>query len=178
MSDWPAEHPTEVPTPRLVHAWLVLDTLPTERVPVWAAHWIADGCDGESLRQLAGLHGDDPHVVRDLLDDALRECGIERPDISTSASVKVAAAMEAFTAVAKLQVAGRASERWVVSKVYEIVEPEFDQAITDLPLGRLYSLEDEWWGRADDKLCEAVRRACREQLDAAFGPDRAPTSHE
>jgi hypothetical protein len=81
----------------------VLDTLPTERVPLWAAHWIADGRDGEALRRLAGLSGNDPHDVRDLLGNALRECGVDDRDISPGASAKRAAAMEAFTAVAQLQ---------------------------------------------------------------------------
>jgi hypothetical protein len=47
-------------------AWLILGTLPTERVPLWAAHCIAVGYDGQALAELAGLQGDDPHEVRDL----------------------------------------------------------------------------------------------------------------
>jgi hypothetical protein len=58
---------------------LILDTLPTERVPLWAAHWLAAGYDGEVLAALAGPHGDDPHAVRDLLVAALAECGITTP---------------------------------------------------------------------------------------------------
>jgi hypothetical protein len=50
-----------------VAAWLILGTVPTERVPLWAAHWIVAGHDGPALAELAGLHGDDPHEVRDLL---------------------------------------------------------------------------------------------------------------
>jgi hypothetical protein len=35
MHDWPAD-PDEIPSPRLVAAWLILGTLPTERVPLGA----------------------------------------------------------------------------------------------------------------------------------------------
>lgn len=170
MHDWPA-NTSEVPTPTLVAAWLVLDTLPTERVPLWAAYWIADGRDGESLRILAGLSGKDPHDVRELLGPALRDCGVDERDIDAAGSAKRAAAMVAFTAVAQLQVSGRASERWVVSKVHEIVEPEFDPDVTQLPLGWLFGLDDEWsagWGRTDDELREEVRAACRDQLAATY----------
>jgi hypothetical protein len=176
MHDWPSDDASEVPSPRLVAAWLVLDTLPTERVPLWAAYWLAGGSDGDALARLAGLSGDDPHDVRDLLPDALVECGVWSTDLLRSGGgPEIAAAMVAFTALAKLQVSGRASERWVVSKVYELVEPEFDQAITQLPLGWLFSLDDEWgagWGRTEDQLRAAVRKACGEQIDAAYGPDR------
>lgn len=171
MHDWPTNTP-KVPSPMLVAAWLVLDTLPIERVPIWAAHWIADGRDGESLRRLAGLSSNDSREVRDLLDAALRECGVDDRDISPEVSTKKAAAMEAFTAVAQLQASGRASERWVVSKVYEIVEPDFDPELVGLPLGRLFDLDDEWSagrGRPDDELRSEVRGACRDQLTAAYG---------
>jgi hypothetical protein len=57
--------------------------LPTEKVPLWAAYWIAAGYDGEALIYLAGLHGDDPCEVHDALPDALRYCGVEMPDRGT-----------------------------------------------------------------------------------------------
>jgi hypothetical protein len=41
---------------------------------MWAAHWLADGYDGESLVHLAGLHGDNPFDVRDALPGALADC--------------------------------------------------------------------------------------------------------
>lgn len=176
MHDWPTGT-SEVPAPKLVAAWLVLDNLPTERIPLWAAHWIANGYDGESLRRLAGLSGKDPHDVRGLLDDALRDCGVEATDISSTANAKKAAAFEAFTAVAQLHIKGQASERWVVSKVHEIVEPDFDPEITQLPLGWLFALDDEWsagWGRTDDQLRAEVRQACRDQIAAAYGRSGPP----
>ena len=168
MHDWPAD-PGEIPSPQLVTAWLALDILPTERIPLWAAHWIAAGYDGQALAELAGLHGDDPHDVRDLLPAALAECGASAPE-DPSQDHERAAAMVAFTAIARLQATGRASERWVVDKGIQIAEPYFDRTIISLPLGQLYALNDEWgagWGRTDEQLREAVRQACAQQLEAA-----------
>jgi hypothetical protein len=168
MHDWPAD-PGEIPSPQLIAAWLILDTLPTERIPLWAAHWIAAGYDGQALAELAGLHGDDPHEVRDLLPDALAECGVSTPP-DPSEEHERAAAMVAFTAIARLQASGHASERWIVDKVIQIAEPYFDRTIISLPLGGLYALDDEWgagWGRTDDQLKVIVRQACAQQLDAA-----------
>ena len=171
MHDWPSETDGEIPSPPLVAAWLSLGTLPTERVPLWAAHWLAAGYDGEALAELAGLHGDDPHEVRDILGPALAECGVTTPDIETAAQLRQrAAAMIAFNALAKLYLNGGASERWVVDKVVEIAEPYAHDSITSLPLGELYFIDDEWsagWGRTDEQLRAVVRRACHEQLRAA-----------
>jgi hypothetical protein len=78
--------------------------------------------------------------------------------------------MVAFTAIARLQISGRASERWVVDKVVQIAEPCFDRTIISLPFGQLYALDDEWgagWGRTDEQLRAAVRQACTAQLKAA-----------
>lgn len=49
----------ETPTPGLVGAWLALDTLHAESVPMWAANWLVQGYDGESLAELPGLSGRD-----------------------------------------------------------------------------------------------------------------------
>ena len=167
---WPAD-PDEIPSPQLVAAWLTLGTLPTERVPLWAAHWIAAGYDGQALAELAGLHGGDPHEVRDLLGPALAECGISTPgDQAPSEERERAAAMVAFTAIARLQITGGASERWVLDKVVDIAQPFFKPSITSLPLGQLFALDDEWGsgrGRTDEQLRAIIRQACVEQLRAA-----------
>ena len=170
MHDWPSVEVGEVPSPRLVAAWLVLGAVPTERVPLWAAHWIV-GHDGPALAELAGLHGDDPHEVHDLLGLALAECGVTTPHAQAAAEEgKRAAAVVAFTAIAWLQVGGLVSERWVADKVVETVVPDHDNSIMSLPLGKLYGLDDEWdagWGRTNDQLRAVVRQACLDQLKAA-----------
>ncbi|MDQ1743802.1 MAG: hypothetical protein QOE23_2141 [Pseudonocardiales bacterium] len=89
MQDWPASD--DIPSPELVAAWRALDTLPTGRVPLWAAHWIVAGHDGAAVVALAGLSGGDPHEVRDKAPGALTECGVTTP--------ATAAAMVAFTAM-------------------------------------------------------------------------------
>jgi len=81
-----------------------------------------------------------------------------------------AAAMVAFTAIARLRASGGAGERWVVDKVIQIAEPYFDRAVTSLPLGQLYALSYEWgadWGRTDEQLRAVVRQGSTAQLTAA-----------
>jgi hypothetical protein len=85
--------------------------------------------------------------------------------------------MTAFTAIAKPQIGGKVSERWVVDRVVEITQPYFDDSITSLPLGQLFSLGDEWdgcWGRTDDQLRTVAQQACIEQLRAATAPRARP----
>ena len=48
--------------------------VPAERLPLWAAHWLAAGNDGETLRTLAGFSAaDDPRDISDILPDALAD---------------------------------------------------------------------------------------------------------
>ena len=100
MNDPSAPAPPEVPSPAQVASWERRGVLPTEKVPLWAAYWIAAGHDGEALIYLAGLHGDDPGEVHDALPAALRDCGVELPDPGTGA------AAAAFTDLARLEVDG------------------------------------------------------------------------
>ena len=59
MTDWP--YPlAEVPSPQIVATWTQLGLVRTEMIPLWAAHWLVAGYDGDHLVYLAGLHGDDP----------------------------------------------------------------------------------------------------------------------
>src|SRR5260370_19443046 len=90
MNDWPATAPAGIPSPRLAAAWAKLDVLPSERVPLWAAHWLAAGNDGDTLRALAGLSAkDDPRDIHDLVPESLADCWVTIPD-SDSASAQVA----------------------------------------------------------------------------------------
>jgi hypothetical protein len=165
VHDWPVPANAGRPSPILVAAWLTLDTLPTENIPLFASYWLEDGHDGRALAELAGLHGDDPHDVRDLLPEALADCWV---GVMPS---NEAAALTAFTALAQLQVNGLAGERWIVDKVTEIVaRTDYSTDVIDLPLGSLFGLDDEWgagWGRTDAELAARVREACVEQLQLA-----------
>jgi hypothetical protein len=70
--------------------------------------------------------------------------------------------------IARLCLDGRAHPRWVVDKVNEIViDNNYDDDVTDPPIGRLFGMDDEWgagWGRTDAELEATVRAACREQI--------------
>ena len=151
-----------VPSPQIVAAWAQLGLLPTEKVPLWAAHWLVAGYDGEHMVSLAGLHGDDPHDVHDVLPDALLDCGVAIPDSD------VAAASLSFTHLARMHVDGLAAARWVGQKVEEVlIRSGYARDVLDLPLGRLYDIADEWgagWGRTDQELAAIVQEACEEQL--------------
>ncbi|MFJ8912718.1 hypothetical protein [Amycolatopsis sp. NPDC102389] len=164
MHDWPALKPGEIPTPDLVAAWKALCMAPTERIPLWAAHWLVHGHDGRALRTLAGLSGTDSGEVHDILRDALADCHTSIPDSDT------AAAQTAFTQLAQLHIDGTASEEWIVNKVDHILaQTGYRSSVISLPLGQLYYLFDEWgagWGRTIPKLRAEVRHACAAQLSA------------
>ncbi|WP_328389958.1 hypothetical protein [Nocardia sp. NBC_00416] len=162
MHDWPAADSGEIPAPELVAAWVALDTAPSERIPLWAAHWLARGYDGETLRKLAGLSSSDTHEVRDILPAALADCAAAIPES------EAAAAQVAFTQLARLHADNRATEKWVLDKVCEIVvESDWDDSVIALPLGRIFGLEDEWgagWGRPEQQLAREIQDACGAQL--------------
>jgi hypothetical protein len=159
-----ASAPPDVPSPLLVASWERLGLLPTDKVPLWAAYWIAGGHDGEALIHLAGLHGDDPYEVHDALPQTLMDCDVEMPDSDA------AAAAVAFIDIARLHVSGLAGPQWVAQKVDQIVARSgYSASVMDLPLGRLYCIDDEWgagWGRTIDELAATIRQACEEQLRA------------
>ncbi|MEV0063875.1 hypothetical protein [Nocardia sp. NPDC050718] len=162
MRDRSTSDPGEIPAPGLVAAWVALGTVPSERIPLWAAYWLVDGHDGESLRDLAGLGGTEHHEILDILPAALADCATTVPDSAT------AAAQVAFTDLARMLAADRATEFWVLDKVYEIVHrSDYDASILNLPLGWIYELADEWeagWGRPRDQLEREIQEACRAQL--------------
>jgi hypothetical protein len=172
MSDSFTSAPAEVPSPLLVAAWERLGLLPTERVPLWAAYWIAGGLDGPALVYLAGLHGDDPRDVHDALPDGLADCGVKMLDSD------VAAATVAFIHVARLHVAALTGPQWVLSQVGQIVAGSgYSLSVIDLPLGGLFDVDDEsgaGWGRSDEELAQLVLGACEEQLRNGFAPQAGP----
>jgi hypothetical protein len=168
----------EVPSPQIVAAWTRLGQLPTEKVPLWAAHWLVAGYGGEHLISLAGLHGDDPHDVRDVLTDALLDCGVPIPDSD------VASASVSFNHLARMHVDGLAAAQWVSQKVEEVlIRSGYARDVIDLPLGRLFDIADEWGDgrRTDQELAAVVREACEKQLrygSVVLGPLRAAKQGE
>lgn len=153
--------PDEGPSPQDVAAFFVLDRVPTEHVPWIAARWLADGLDGERLRELAGEHGDDTYKIKDLLPLALSEIGVPLPPTAEAVD-------QTFTYLARRCLAGELSERDVAAMVDHIVAAGgFGTELYDLPLGGIYGLDDEWvggWGRTEEFLCRDVRQACQAQL--------------
>jgi hypothetical protein len=120
------------------------------------------GYDGEHLVHLAGLHGDDPHDVRDALPDALCDCGAPIPESD------VAAATVTFMNLARMHLGGMAGPLWVCQKVDEVFNASgYSEDVLGLPLGGLYCIADEWgegWGRPVGQLTALVRESCEEQL--------------
>jgi hypothetical protein len=157
----------EAPTPELVAAWYVLNRLPLERLPWFAAHWLAEGFDGELLAQLAGEHGDDPWMIKELLPQVLTELHISIPGMNHAADV-------AFDDLAKRCLEGSITEQAVVDMVSHVLAAsDYESSIYDLPLGTLFGLDDEWeggWGRRKEVLALQVRRACADQI-AKLRPD-------
>jgi hypothetical protein len=164
MHDWPTPDSGDIPTPDLVAAWVTLDTIPPERIPLWAAHWLVQGYDGEALATLAGFSGVDPYEVHDVLPVALADCGVSIPGSDA------AAAQVAFTKLACMHADRRATERWILDKVCAIVSRSgYANSVIALPLGGIFGLEDEWdagWGRPEAELVHEIQDACRAQLAA------------
>lgn len=167
VTDWLFRDGDEVPSPEAVAVWLHVGQVRPEQVPLWAAHWLVRGYDGEHLVQLAGLHGDDPREVRDVLPGALRECGVVLPESD------VAAAGSVFTQLARRHLDGTIAAARVIRVAGAVLAwCGYLDAVMDLPLGRLLWIEDEWdgsWGRTRDELAAVVRGACERQL--AWIPD-------
>lgn len=143
-------------------AWAVLGSLPIERLPGWAAHWLADGADGDHLRRLAGLSAAEVRETHDLLADALADCQTEFP------SSLPAAARLAFDHTARLCSDGHLTELEAVDQVNRVLSRcDYHPEVADLPLSRLCLVNEEWaadWGRSEAQLVADVRDACRAQL--------------
>lgn len=150
-----------IPSPALVSAWEALGTLRAESVPMWAAHWVANGLDGEGVVALACLEAGDVREVHDLLPHALRDAGIE-PMTELAAAVRLA-----FDDIAKLCLSGKASWRWVIAAVAGVCEQNgYASVLFDEPLGAVHGLDDELtgrWGRQATEIERAVREACERQ---------------
>ena len=80
---------------------------------------------------MAGLSiTDDPRDIRDILPDALTDCGTAIPDSDS------AAAQLASTHLARLHTDRQAAERWILDKVSEIITRSgYADSVLGLPLG-------------------------------------------
>jgi hypothetical protein len=63
----------------LAVAEYALGNLDIEVVPWYAAHWLAEGYEGSSLRELAGLDDSEPRQIRDLLPAVFGEMKVPIP---------------------------------------------------------------------------------------------------
>lgn len=106
--EWLYRDEDEALSPEAVAVLYYLGQAHPERMPWVAAHWLASGYDGEDLVRMAGLHGDDPREVGDVLPGALLDCGARLPDSD------VAAAGDVFTRVARRHLDGRVDAGQVV----------------------------------------------------------------
>ncbi len=152
----------ETPTPALVAAWLALDTLWAESVPRWAADWLVQGYDGQSLAELAGLSGRDTREVRDLLPAALADAGVD------TLSARQAAFKVAYDHIATMHLTGRVRWTWAVNQVASLViDTGYTPEAFEQPLGDLWGIDDdlsEPWSRTEDERARIVRLACIEQV--------------
>lgn len=152
----------EIPSPSTAAAWLALGAMPIERLPWWAAQWIADGHQGQALYELAGLDHSDPRAIHDLLPAALADMKISPPPTD------LAAAEEVFRTIARLHAEGKLSELQVAHQVDRVLTlTQYTPEIIELPLGQLIDVSDAWdadWGPSIDELIDLVRRQCSEQL--------------
>ena len=161
----------DVPPPDLAAALFVLGQAPIERVPWWAAAWIADGFDSEALRELAGLGDRDVRAIRDLFPVALGQLSVPLP------STAMASAVIVFDDLARRYLSGAAGPQWVAQRVGDVVCRSNDSPeVLALPLGRLYSVLDDAW-RLDQivppaHLAPMVDAACTEQIRSTARRDR------
>jgi hypothetical protein len=152
----------EVPSPEKVAVWAALGLAPIRKLPLWAAHWLVAGYDGENLVYLAGLPCEDSLETCDALPAALDDCGAPVPESH------VAAATVAFTDLARMHLDGLAGPQWIGQKVEEILSASgYPADLIALPLGSLYCVADEWeegWGRSVEQLTALVLECCEEQV--------------
>jgi hypothetical protein len=139
----------------------MIGDLATEQVPLWAAHWLAHGMDGDALRTLAGLDGSDSPTVWEILPGALEDTHTPIPhNVPDAVTV-------AYRDLGRLHLDGKISTRWLIAKIEGlVVSADNADDYLDPPLGALYGFDDEWgagWGRTEDELTALLREACIQQ---------------
>lgn len=118
------ESPGEVLEPVVAAALRQLGALDDRDLPMLAAHWVAQGRDGEVLVELAGRHGDEREIA-DLWPAALAEVRVAVP-VPRDRSV-------ALPWVASQVAAGRRPLSWLVTVLWPplYVDSEPDAAAPD-----------------------------------------------
>ena len=153
-----------VPTPDEVATFTPLDRVPLRRMPWWAAEWLTQGYDGDSLRLLAGLNETDLFEIADLMPAVLNEVNASLPGDTKDALNR------SFSYVARLCLDGRLTEQAAVQMVEHLIAAGgFDVDFYSLPLGASFGLDDEWegrWGRSSEALTAEVRRLCEVQISS------------
>jgi hypothetical protein len=154
--------------PFAVAAEYALGNADIERVPWYAADWLADGYDGPALRELAGLNQTDPQLIRELQPIALGEMGVRIPAPAEAVQVWL-------TRLARRLLDGEIVERMVIEQASAFVSWNYDvDEIWDTPLADFHVLVDEWdqgWGRGNAAVAAAVRQLCVDQV-RDHGDDR------
>jgi hypothetical protein len=153
--------PSTSKTASTVAAEYVLGSLDTERVPWYAADWLAEGYDGTSLRELAGLDDTEPRRIADLLPAALAEMKVSMPTPGEAAD-------EWFDRVATRLLDRQISEREAsqVTSAFVSWNLHIDE-IWRTPFTDLHIMVDEWdqpWGRSNAELAAEVRQLCTHHL--------------
>ncbi|GAA3781205.1 hypothetical protein GCM10022225_81960 [Plantactinospora mayteni] len=147
--------------PDLIAAEHALGSVDVERVPWYAADWLAAGHDGPALRELAGLDGSDTRLIGELLPDALTEVGVPVPSAAEAADTWLAT-------LAQRLIDGEIDERTVSEHVSAFVSWHLDlDEIWHSPFTDLHVIVDEWdqgWGRGNQELAATVRQLCRDHL--------------
>ncbi|MDX6744981.1 hypothetical protein [Actinocorallia sp. A-T 12471] len=141
-----------------------------ERLPWWAAQWLADGFDGTAVRELAGLDASDPHEIHDLIPGAFKDMAIPIP-------TSLDAAQTVFHNIARRFTTGTLNERDVAREVQQICMLNGHPAsFAQLPLGELDTVHDEWegpYGRPPTELKALIHQKCTEHLTPTTPPPYA-----
>ncbi|MFI0354242.1 hypothetical protein [Actinomadura sp. 9N407] len=166
----------QIPPPGLVAAWYKIGDVATERAPFWAAHWIADGLDGDALAILAGMDGSDPHEVRDVMAAALADTRTAIPhEISDAVTI-------VYRDLARLHLADEISARELIFKIAELIETGHHAGdYLDQPLGVANGLDYEWTCdhcRTPEELATVVHDACLAQIGQQPDPHPPVESSE
>jgi hypothetical protein len=151
----------DIPEPRDAAAYHALKQLPSHRVPWFAAAWLVEGLDSDSLRQLAGLDGKSWSEVEELFIPAMAELGVDVPVVRRAQTLLL-------NRLARLCLEGRIGERAVTAIVYDIwITSDYDDLIEREPLGAAVNLDDSWEYSViypEFELRTEVQRLCRQQL--------------